>query len=307
MIKSLVCCIGGCVLVVPLCATPDHSVKVCETFFGSNATGYAVIRTEEDNCCSYYTSETSTWLDEYPKDAPSRTKASSTLLLKIISTTNPDDPRGVPTFSVKEEEKSLTFSNLLKRYPLRVVKTWDKEQMSKMSLHPKAGIHFRNRVFIIDGAVISKEVFGGFVTKDEWCMDSVSQDESLVYVQLSAGLDANSQTRLIGVPLKASKIVMDQLGMESLYLVSDRFDTKEAALSRADGLGKLALRRKLFEFQPVVWSTRLPTDKIAYLVATANSENLIRAGSVRKLETGLGIDFEPVSSEGFEEKIRRIE
>ncbi len=303
MIRAVLISFLGCVLVSTLWATPDHSVRVRESFFGSNESSYAVLRTEEDNCGSYYKSETSTWLDEYPFDDPSRSKARSTLLLKVSSCVNPDDYNAPPTDTVMEEEKTLVFASLLKRYPVRAMKTWEKDQMSKMELHPKAGIHFRNRFSIIDGSVIDKEVFGGRHTQDEWRMDSVAQDENLVYVQLSAGNDENPETRLIGVPLKVSKIIMDQLGMEALYLISDRFDSKQAAVSRARELDKLAKERKFFGFNAEVWSTRLPTDKMAYLVAAADSDELIRGGSVRKLEDGLGIDFEPVSSERFEEKI----
>jgi hypothetical protein len=278
-------------------------VKVCERFFGSNASGYAVLRTEEDNCCSYYRSETSTWLDEYLCDDPSRSKVRSTLLLKVSNSRNPDAYEAPPTMSVLEEEKTLTYADLLKRYPVRALEAWKADQISKMQLDPKAGIHFRNRVLVIDGAVIDKEVFGGRHSHGEWRMESVGGDGRLVYVQVSAGNDENAQSRLIGVPIKISKVIIDQLEMDALYLVSDRLDTKEAAVTRARELGKLAVERKLFGFHPEVWSARLPTDKMTYLVAAANSDELIREGSVGKLEAGLGIDFEPVSSERFEEKI----
>jgi hypothetical protein len=171
------------------------------------------------------------------------------------------------------------------------------------SIHPQAGIHFRNRFFIIDGSVIDKEVFGGRHTQDEWRLDSVAQDGNLIYLQLSTGNDENPETRLVGVPFKVSKIIMDQLEMQALYLISDRFDSKEAAVSRARELDKLAKERKFFEFNAEVWSTRLPTDKMTWLVVAANSDELVRGGSVRKLEDGLGVDFEPVSSERFEEKV----
>jgi hypothetical protein len=284
-------------------ATPDHSVKVCEQFFGSSESGYAVLRTEDDNCGSYYRSEISTWLDEYSAEDPSRKQARRTLLLKVSSNRNPDDHHAPPVMQVLEEESTMMIASLIKKYPVRALEAWTQEQMSKMQLHPKAGIHFRNRVFIIDGAVIDKEVFEGRPSDSEWRMDGVSHDAKMVFVQVSAGNDEGPQTRLIGVPLKVSKIVKDQLGMEALYLVSDRCDAKEAAVSRARELGRLAREKSLFAFQPEVWSTRLPTDKMAYLVTTANSEQLIRSGSVKRLEDGLGIDFEPVSSEGFEERI----
>lgn len=296
-----------CVLVSPLWATPDHSVEVCERFFGSNASGYAVLRVEEDNCGSYYKSETSTWLDEYPADDPSRSKARCTLLLKVSHVINPDDDKAPPAVSVLEEEKTLTIAGLLNRYPMRALEPWTKEQMTKMELHPKAGIHFRNRVSIIDGAVIDKEVFEGRHSNSEWRMDGVSHDGKLVYIQVSAGNDEGPQTRLIGAPFRISKIVMDQLGMQAFYLVSDRCDSRESAVSRARELGKSAWEKKLFAFQPEVWSTRLPTGKMAWLVTAANSEQLIRSGAVKRVEDGLGIDFEPVSSESFGERIELTE
>ena len=303
MMRLAVCMFAGSILGTPLSATPDHAVEVREAFFGSNTSGFAVLRTEEDNCGSYYRSETSSWLDEYSADDPSRSKARATLLLKVSHHINPDDHKAPPVVNVLEEQKTLTIADLLKRYPVRALEPWTKEQMSKMEIHPQAGIHFRKRVFIIDGAVIDKEVFAGRHSDSEWRLDGVSHDAKMVYVQVSAGNDEGPQTRLIGVPLKVSKIVKDQLEMEALYLVSDRFDSKDAAASRALELGKLARERGLFAFQAEVWSTCLPTDKMAWLVTAANSEELIRAGTVRKLEDGLGLDFEPVSSERFEERI----
>ncbi len=284
-------------------ATPDHSVRVCERFFGSGESGYAVLRTEDDNCGSYFRSEISTWLDEYLAEDPSRKLARRTLLLKVSHHINPDDHKAPPVVNVLEEQKTLTIAELIKRYPVRALEPWTQDQISKMEIHPQAGIHFRNRVFIIDGMVIDKEVFAGRHSDSEWRLDGVSHDAKMVYVQLSAGNDEGPQTRLIGVPLKVSKIVKDQLGMEALYLVSDRFDSKEAAVSRARELRRLTREKSLFAFQPEVWSTRLPTDKMAYLVTTANSEHLIRSGAVKIVEDGLGINFEPVSSERFEERI----
>lgn len=294
---------AGLVLGFPLWATPDHSVKVSERFFGSNLAGYAVLRVEEDNCASYYKGETSTWLDEYAAEDPSRSKAKSTLLLKVSHVIDPDDPMAKPVVNILEEQKTLTIADVLKRYPIRDLNSWTEKQTSKMQLDRQAGIRFRNRVFVIDGAVIDKQVFGGIHSQSEWRMDGVSDDGNLVYVQLSAGNDEGPQTRLIGVPLKVSKIIRDQLGMEPFYLVLDRFDTGEAAVSRARELAGVAREKKLFGFQPEVWSTRLPTDKMAWLVVAADSAGLIKSESVKKLEDSLGIDFEPVSSERFDEKI----
>jgi len=60
---------------------------------------------------------------------------------------------------------------------------------------------------------------------------------------------------------------------------------------------------KRYSFSSEVWSTRLPTDKMAWLVTAADSKSLIRNGYVKGLEEGLGVDLEPVSSEGFEERV----
>jgi hypothetical protein len=142
MIKLAVLLFAGFVLGSPLWGTPDHSVKVRESFFGSNASSYSVLRIEEDNCSSYYRSETSTWLDEYPADDPSRSKARSTLLLKVSNHRDVDNYEAPPTVSVEEEDKVLTFAVMLKRYPVRSLESWTKEQTSKMS-RPIAKNHFR--------------------------------------------------------------------------------------------------------------------------------------------------------------------
>ena len=77
------CLVVGFLAAGGLFATPDHAVDVKERFFGSNATDYAVLRTEDDNQASYYQHRVKTWLDEYSKEDALRNNVKSTLLLDV--------------------------------------------------------------------------------------------------------------------------------------------------------------------------------------------------------------------------------
>lgn len=288
-------------------ATPDHSITVDERFFGSNATEYAVVRTEVDNLCSYYQSRVTTWLDEYSKEDTQREKVRSTLLLDVsrhrdADHADPDTPVPV-TEELNSKDGTLKLATLLERYPTLATVAWTPEMIAKMTVDPKSGIRFRNREFITSDAVVSMVLFGQRHPDEDWQLDGVSGDSNCIYLQLSIGQDENPEKRVMCVAPGISKRVMDQAGMQPVYLVAGTFETREAAVARALDLRKLASERKNYSFHPEVWSMLPATDKITYLVTDGASKELIESGRIPQVEEELGIDFLPVSSERFMERI----
>lgn len=304
MLVMIVC--AGWVMTVPSHATPDHSVSVAERFFGSNETGYALIRTQNDNQGSYYVSREQTWLDEYAKQDTKREQPRSTLLLDvtiILDATHNDRYTPMPvTRTVNSKDDAMTMASLLERYPMNKTTAWPESDIEKMKVHPTGGIHFRGKQFVADSGFVSKVIFGERDSDQKWRLDGVSRDMNCIYLQLSVGQDSNPETRLMCVSPEISKCVNDQLTMESIYLVEGTYDAKDDALTRAKELHDLAREKKNYRFHPEVWSATSNTHKKVYLVAEAESASMIHSGWVAKTEEALGIDFTPMSSDGFERK-----
>lgn len=294
--------LAGLFLAASATATPDHSVEVRERFFGSNKTDYAILRTEDDNQCSHYVSRVATWLDEYSKDDARRENPHRTLLLDVTYHRDPDTPAQV-TEEPNSKDATLDLASLLQRYPTRALTPWTPEGMAKMFTNPKAGIHFRNRELIGSAEFISQVLFGGSEPDATWRLDSVSGDMDSIYLQLSAGQDENQQTRLLCVPPAISKRINDQLAMQPLYLVAGTFATKDAAIARTKELRRLAREKKLYGFHPEVWSSLPASDKTTYLVVDGYSTETIASGRIPTIESELGIDYLPMPSERFIERI----
>lgn len=285
-----------------LFATPDHAVVVREQFFGSNGTDYAVLRTEDDNQASYYKNRVTTWLDEYSKEDAGREKVKSTLLLDVSYHRNPDQKPDEPASpEVHSQNATLPLAELLSRYPQHTTEPWTAENQAKLSVDPVRGIDFGN-VFIFDGGVISREVFGGRHDGTPWTLDQVGGDVNAIYLQLSCGQDEGHETRLLCLPPGRSKQVRDQLAMQPLYLVTGTFDTEEAAVASARELVKKAGEMKFYGIHPEIWSARAPTDKTAWHVVERFSTEMIQSNALTRTEAALGIRLVPMTSKSFIER-----
>lgn len=305
MFPALVC--SGLLLAGSLCATPDHSVSVVERFFGSNETSYALIRTENDNMCSYYSSREKTWLDEYAKEDTKRENPRSTLLLDLTFTQDANhNDRYTPmpvTRTVNSKDETVAIADLLERYPVKETASWSVSDMEGISADPATGIRFRDRLPIAESGFISTVIFGGRHVEDGWRLDGVSGDMNCLYLRLSVGQDtANPETRLVCVSAMISKCVNDQRDMQEVYLVESSHGEKEDAIARAKELDELARERKYFRFHPEVWLASV-NHKPTYLVVESDSKSMIDSGWVEGTESTLEIDFTPTSSERFDRKV----
>ncbi len=303
IMKALLGCLtAGFLAAGGLFATPDHAVDAKEQFFGSNETDYAVLRTEDDNQASYYHSRVTTWLDEYSKEDALREKRKSTLLLDVSYHRNPDEkPDSPATQVVHSQDATLPLALLLARYPQHSAVPWTEENRAKLNVDPVRGIDFGN-VFMFDGGVISREIFGGRHTGETWTLDQVSGDANAIYLLLSCGQDEGREKRLLCLPPGRSKQVNDQLAMQPIYLVAGTFDTEEAAVASARELVKKAVEIKNYDIHPEVWSARPPTDKVVWHVVEGFSTEMIGKNAVARTEAALEVRLVPMTSRGFIER-----
>ena len=293
-------------LAAPLAATPDHAVTVSERLFGASATDYAILRTEDDNQCSYYSSRVCTWFDEYSKESRGLGKTRSTLLLDVTYQRDANhSDRNTPapvTETVNSRDATLSMAELLQRYPGQAATNWNQEQLARIEVHPEAGIHFRKRMLLFDGGVIAREVFGDRHRGETWTLEGVSQDMNVLYLRLAMGQDQGRESRIVCVPPQPTKQALDQSTMQPIYLVAGKFDSLAEAEARGQALLQKARGLKIYNFHPEIWSVRQPTDRTEYLVAETYSKELLESSCIPVIEKALEIDFTPVSSERFIER-----
>ena len=288
-------------------ATPDHSVVVDERFLGSNATEYALLRTETDNQGSYYISRAKTWLDEYSKEDSRREKRRSTLLLDVRRSVDaghqdPNTPAPV-TETVESENATVSFASLLLRYPRRSTEGWGDEKLAKIDAAAVSGISFERRELLAETTMISEVIFGGRPAGEAWKLSGVSDDGNTIFLHLAMGNDQDRATRVMAVPSGESKRTLDQLQLEPIYLVAGTYDQRELAVARAAELRDLAREKKLYGFQPEVWAMLPPTDRITFVVVARGSGEVIKSGNIPSWESALGIHFVPTASDRFQERI----
>lgn len=295
-----------CCLPNALVATPDHAVSVTERFLGSNSTGFALLRTENDNMCSYYSSRVTTWLDEIPKTSDGRETMKSTLILDVTLTVDIEhkDRSAPPPVAEKinSQDASLTLTSVLQRYPGQMRQVWTPEQMSKLEIHQVGGIHFNRKLSLIHGTFIREKIFGGRHGEELWSLSEVAEDGDCIYLKLSIGNDSGPESRIVCVAPEITKKQRDQVSAQPVYLVAGKFDSRDEAMQAARPILSKARGMKFHGFDLEIWSMEDGTSKTKYVIAESSSTHRIGKGGIPEIEKALEIQLTPMSSERFIEK-----
>lgn len=308
--------IRACLLVVihglihPLAATPDHSVSVTERVLGSNSTGFAVLRTEHDNMCSYYSSRVTTWLDEIPKTPNGREQMKSTLLLDVTRSrdsnhSDPNTPAPV-TETINSQNATLSLASVLQRYPGQLQQAWTPEQIAKLEIDPNAGISYNGKLVFIHGSAIGEKIFGGRHGGEPWALDEVAEDADSIYLRLSVGQDEGPESRIVCVPPAITKRQRDQADAQPVYLTTGKFDTRDEAIQAARTLVEKAREKKFSDFFPEIWSLMDGDSTSKYVVAERFSTQMIKNGRLSEIESTLEIRLTPMSSDRFIERTKVV-
>ncbi len=282
-------------------ATPDRIVRVNETLVGIGDQSYAVLRTEDDNMGSYYSSRENIWLDEYPLEKAGREPVAQTHLLDVTISIDVEhtDPNTAPaiTRTTQHKDTSQTLAGLYERYPRRAFETWSAEQMKDVTCHPEAGIHFRNRIPLLS----AKAIQGAFTDRDHpWTLESISEGGGALFLRIvRKSPDEYYEARVFHVPPETTRKVHDQLALKEFYLAAGRYATHDEAIRVTQELNARSRAAKFFYFQPEIWEARMPTGKTEYVIVQENSMWLIETGRVEKTQEVLGVQLVPVSSKHF--------
>lgn len=301
------CLIVICCLTHPLVATPDHAVTVTERFLGSNPTGFAILRTESDNMCSYYSSRVTTWLDEIPKSFNGREKMQSTLLLDVTRTldaAHSDPNTSVPVVEkINSQNAALTLASVLQRYSDQM-QPWTPEQIAKLKIDPIAGISSGRKLVLINGSTIGERIFGGRHADEGWALKEITEDKDSIYLRLSMGQDGREETRILCVSPEITKRQRDQAAAQPVYLTTGKFDNLDQAIQSARALVEKKENLKLYNFHPEIWSLEDGTSTIKYVIAEKFSTELIKSGDISHMESALEIQVTPMSSDRFIERTK---
>ena len=291
-------------------ATPDRAVHVDEDIFGSNETGFAILRTETDNLGSYYTSRTKRYIDEYVKESKEAgyslalaRKERSTLILDTRDSHGPDAEKSQTT---EAEDLSVSLAALLKKYPARP-RRWNAEQVGKLGKTGSGHGVYAGRFCVVSDYEMARHVFGLEASELEWRLDEVAEDMNSVYLKVYTGTvddDGDKQSRWIcNVPTKSEQLHA-HLNLETSCLVSGRFPTVEEAWEQVRVIRAKAKEANHSLYGLEVWSVSQPTGKPVFTLVLRDAVREITAGRFERLKQLIGADLAPTTTSHFLERTK---
>jgi len=286
---------GLCLLAgTRLHATPDHHITVEERFAGSNASTYAVLRTETDNLSSYYESLRKVFLDERSKDG--KTTVKSTLLLDEKRTrdaghADPKTPAPV-TVEIHSKDDSISMAAILEKFPVQAPRPWTEEELKRLRISKSEGIFF-DRILLAGAERITKDAFGGWESEEEWQLVDVADGFNSTFLRLSKGAESGRrEIRVICVDSETTAQVRTQFPpRDELYLLAGTYDTQDAAISQA----RKWIKEHHLHLE--VWTlpdVNRPSRVAAYVIVDTEGLEKIRRLQSKSLSNSLGVEVEPI-------------
>jgi hypothetical protein len=296
-----------------------------ETFFGSNPTAYALLRTETETTSSDEFLRNRTWIDEYAKVAvlidddikqyeeDDRIRhggyqsklTQSTLLLDVTVRKNVESESNSAAVNVTNQNSNTALAAMLLRYPVRAISRWSPEQMKELAQNGffyqfktqalVNGWLVRARVLDLQGDAEMHQALGP--TK----VSVVEEDENCVYITFHATNPEHKQTRIFCILPAATANVRQLAKCESFCLLAGRFDTKTEALERAKSLrARLNTGKNFSDVELQVWNVyNTGYSRAFYFVVMPRTSELIKQGRVAKLQEFIGNPLPLVPSETF--------
>jgi hypothetical protein len=314
----------------PLAAgSPARRTTVEERFFGSNPSGYAILRSETEPDGDGNTIRCKTWLDEYaktpvvldnrPKEegrilhgAYTSKLVGSVLLLDISydqrSHDNVDSLPPPTAETVHSQEAATTMSSVLMRYPTRSLTPWSPEKTRDLRSDDGSLFILYKSQTLVSGQAIRARM-GGLNTCDAEVLqalgprtiDSIAEDGNCVFLTITAATDERKQTRVFCmVP-----ILTDNLhalsSREPLYLSAGRFNTRDEALRNAHSLREKIVNKPDFSGVGIeVWAhDSMAYSRTFYYVVVNHTMDIIRQRRVSVLESLLEMPLFLIPSDSF--------
>ncbi len=312
-ISQLLLVFTGMIAVVH--GTPDRVLDIEEQLLASNENGFVILRTVHDSLGSYYSSETTTYLDEYEKKPGSGEELvmdnvarslKSTTLLAIRSEVDPDSPRGKPlvTHSIKEKASEIDLVNLLTKYPQRA-RLWNKEDFAKlMSWKTSDGdLYSAAKCFLMSDHVTSLILHTE--RRSDYSIDEVREDSNSIFIRVTAGGDDEGrQTRWICLLPDKTRQIRAHLQIKPFYFMLGRFKALEAAREKAKQIAKdieSKKESKAYTNDLEIWTVRdSNSTSMSYCIVLASGMGEPGPTEFEKMRGIYGADLAPVHSGRFE-------
>lgn len=281
-----------------LSATPDGGITIVEKILGTNAEGYAIIRTVTDNPGSYYVEDVTVWLDEYLKKDGLAAKPKSTLLLDQKHTRDPGDG----TFGKENNSPSnpkSTLADFLDQYQINSLTPWTPDQVKELDFDSETcRTRFRSQNLVDPDQGKGEKHFrldpgAGWLT-------GVAEDHNALFLTVFQEGNRIRSTRIVCIPPKMTRNFRALKTLEPIYLSAGIFDSPEKALSRAMELTMDKAIRGKWE----VWEDRHgEPQKTSYVVVLARSGNVMSQNRRGKGQQRMGVPLLPIPSGGFRKLI----
>ena len=311
MKTSLACLAWVFVSSVTLLGTPDRSITVEEDFLGSNATGFAILRTETDNHSSYYQLQVTRYLDEYDK-TPEQQPVASFLARRVKRTMLLDVDRlidtetGAKSENVRTRNDSTQMADLLTRYPERAYR-WDGSRFAKLSSWKRNGrITSGQADFLSNWTSLPEEIFGKYEHQPEWKLEQAMEDMNSLYLRVSTGpegVEADDggirQTRWICIIPDKTRQIHAHLELQPMYLCAGSYATADEAVKQAREVLKKAKETKVRTPSLEVWSVEYFDSPLCYTLVVRDEMKDIEPKKFKQLQRLLGPDLSPTTSECF--------
>lgn len=280
-----------------LMATPDAGTTITERFLCSDAQNYVFLRSECHNPGSYFESRTKTWLIEHSKDPASITPPRKTLLLDKTENIDADDP-SQKTFTVHFKDQKTALGDVIDRYRFAALTPWTPEQTATLRFDGRTGLTEYK----------TQRLWGGFPQEEQsqqaiYTLLEVGEDQNCIYLSIRRGLDENTETTLICIPVAVSRNVHALRELEPFHLSAGFYPTAKDALSRCESLRKSTKDMRYEHLQ--VWSVyQAATGKTEYAVILPQTARYLRDDILGdKQKSADHANWLPITSEGFRELI----
>ncbi|WP_395752597.1 hypothetical protein [Prosthecobacter sp.] len=297
-----------------LLGTPDRTITVDEDFLGSNATSFAILRTETDNHSSYYRLQVTRYLDEYEK-TPEQQPVASFLARRIKRTTLLDMDRlidpdtGAKSENVRTRNDSTQLADLLTRYPERAYR-WDGSRFAKLSSWKRDGrITSGQANFLSNYTSLPEEIFGKYEHRPEWKLEQATEDMNSLYLRVSTGLEGveaddegSRQSRWICIIPAKTRQVHDHLDLQPMYLCAGSFPKAEEAVKQAREMITKAREAKSALPSLEVWSVQYGSSPVCHTLVLRTSMEDIQPDAFKQLQLIFGASLSPISSGCFLER-----
>lgn len=309
-----------------------------ETFFGSNPTAYALLRTETETTDSDEFLRNRTWIDEYAKEpvlsddysqkqygeedrirhgAYQSKLTQSTLLLDMTVRKNresePKASGSAAAENVASQSANTTLAAMLLRYPDRTMTRWSPAQMKEL-VQNGFFYHYKTQT-LVNGSLVRARILDlqGDAEMNQALgptnVSVVEEDANCLYITFHATNPEHKQTRIFCILPAATANVRQLAKCEPFCLLAGRFDTKTEALESAKSLrSQLNTRQDFSDVELQVWHVyNTNYTRAFYFVVMPRTTELIKQGRVAKLQEFIGTRLPLVPSETFTVMVEHLQ